>query len=156
ELSRLREQLLYCVAHELRGPLAVLDNALEMLSSDYAELSADEFGRLLASARRTATRLHGLMDDLLSAGSIQSGGFKVHSEPVQVAALGDDALDTVAAMIERRGQRIERVPAGERLTVLADARYAGRVLANLLSNASKYSPEGEVIRVRAEHAEGYV
>src|SRR5690348_6407253 len=43
ELNRLREQLLYSVAHELRGPLTVLDNALEILDSEHSGLMVDDF-----------------------------------------------------------------------------------------------------------------
>src|SRR5436305_14555932 len=73
EVNRLREQLLYSVAHELRGPLMVLDNALEILDSEYPGLTPEEFGHVLATARRTARRMRTLMEDMLTAGNIQSG-----------------------------------------------------------------------------------
>ena len=156
ELNRLREQLLYSVAHELRGPLSVLDNALEILSTDYAGLPADEFVGLIASARRTAVRLRTLMDDLLSAGSIQSGRFLVLPRPAALAAILDEALENVAPMLDTRGQQVDLdLPAGG-LTVLADERYARQVLSNLLANASKFGPDAAVIRVRAERANGTV
>ena len=84
EVNRLREQLLYSVAHELRGPLMVLDNALEILDTDYDTLTAQEFAHVLGSARRTARRMRTLMEDLLSAGSIQSGRFVVAPRPTEL------------------------------------------------------------------------
>src|SRR5262249_25644189 len=65
EVNRLREQLLYSVAHELHGPLMVLDNALEILDADYDKLTAQDFNQVLGSARRTARRMRMLMEDLL-------------------------------------------------------------------------------------------
>ena len=65
EVNRLREQLLYGVAHELRGPLMVLDNALEILDADYDKLTAQDFNQVLGSARRSARRMRMLMEDLL-------------------------------------------------------------------------------------------
>jgi hypothetical protein len=65
EVNRLREQLLYSVAHELRGPLMVLDNALEILDDDYEKLTAQDFNQVLGSARRSARRMRMLMEDLL-------------------------------------------------------------------------------------------
>ena len=156
ELNRLREQLLYDVAHELRGPLAVLDNVLEILAAEYAELSAGEFDRLLRSARRTTAGLCSLTEDLLSAGSIQSGRLVARPRPTELSAIVDDALETVEPIIAARGQRVERHLPDKCPEVLADRRYLSRVLANLLSNASKYSPDGEVIRVRAERPNGQV
>ncbi|MBI4319848.1 MAG: cache domain-containing protein [Chloroflexi bacterium] len=152
ELNRLREELLHNVSHELRAPLAVLDNALQILASDYAELSANEFDQLMGSARRTVQRLRNLLDGLLSIGAIKSGRFVVHTEPVQLSVIIDEAMEGVEARMEAHRQGVElHVP---RLlpTVLADRRLACQVLENLLSNASKYGPDGEAIRVEAAAA----
>jgi signal transduction histidine kinase len=150
EVNRLREQLLYNVAHELRGPLMVLDNALEILDTEYEALTAQEFVQVLGSARRTSSRIRTLMEDLLSAGSIQSGHFVVAPRPTVLKAIVDDAVEIARPSIEARQQSLKlSLPASGR-TVLADRRYARQVLSNLLVNASKYSPEESVIRVIAK------
>lgn len=150
ELSRLREQLLYSVAHELRAPLAVLENALDMMASEYQELSAEEFDRLAASAQRTARRLRVLMEDLLSAGTIQSGRFTVRPEPVLLSEVVQEAVDAVEMSVSERRQRIDVEMADAEIVVSADRRYIRQVLTNLLSNASKYGPEASPIRLQAE------
>ena len=104
--NRLREQLLYSVAHELRGPLMVLDNALEILDTEYPRLTAEEFGQVLGTARRTSRRMRTLMEDLLSAGSIQSGHFVVAPRRTDLEAIVSDALDIVGPPIEGRGQKV--------------------------------------------------
>jgi signal transduction histidine kinase len=152
EVNRLREQLLYSVAHELRGPLTVLDNALEILDAEFEQLPADEFRAVIGAARRTSNRMRLLMEDLLSAGSIQSGHFVVAPRPTPVAGIIDEAVEAVAATLEARGQELVRQLAGARASVLADRRYARQVLTNLLTNASKYSPEHSIIRIRVEPA----
>jgi signal transduction histidine kinase len=152
EVNRLREQLLYSVAHELRGPLAVLDNALEILDGEFEQLPADEFRAVIGAARRTSNRMRLLMEDLLSAGSIQSGHFVVAPRPTPLAAIVDDALEAVGPTLEARGQELVRQLPGPKTGVLADQRYARQVLTNLLTNASKYSPEHSIIRVRARPA----
>jgi signal transduction histidine kinase len=152
EVNRLREQLLYSVAHELRGPLTVLDNALEILDAEFEQLPADEFRAVIGAARRTSNRMRLLMEDLLSAGSIQSGHFVVAPRPTPLTAIVDEALEAVAPTLEARGQELVRQLRGTRAGVLADQRYARQVLTNLLTNASKYSPEHSIIRIRAEPA----
>jgi signal transduction histidine kinase len=149
EVNRLREQLLYSVAHELRGPLMVLDNALEILDTDYPRLTAEEFDQVLGTARRTARRMRTLMEDLLSAGSIQSGHFVVAPRPTELEVVVADALEIVSLSIDGRGQRVELEIPDDAAEVLADRRYARQVLTNLLANASKYSPEHSVIRIVA-------
>jgi two-component system, OmpR family, phosphate regulon sensor histidine kinase PhoR len=149
EVNRLREQLLYSVAHELRGPLMVLDNAVEILASDYAKLTAEEFSQVLGTARRTTRRMRTLMEDLLSAGSIQSGHFVVAPRKTDLRAIVDDALEIVTPAIDGRGQCVVIDMPAELPEVLADTRYARQVLTNLLANASKYSPQDSIIRVVA-------
>jgi signal transduction histidine kinase len=149
EVNRLREQLLYSVAHELRGPLMVLDNALEILDTDYPGLTTQDFNQVLGTARRTARRMRTLMEDLLSAGSIQSGHFVVAPRRAEIETIVTDALEIVGPVIDGRGQRVEfELPEGSP-PILADTRYARQVLTNLLANASKYSPEQSLIRVVA-------
>jgi PAS domain S-box-containing protein len=147
EVNRLREQLLYSVAHELRGPLMVLDNALEILDTEYPQLTEDEFEHVLGTARRTARRMRTLMEDLLSAGSIQSGHFVVAPRRTDLQVIVDDVLETVTPSIEARGQQVKLDLPSHVPAVLADQRYARQVLTNLLANASKYSPEQSAIRV---------
>ena len=126
EVNRLREQLLYSVAHELRGPLMVLDNALEILDTDYDKLTAKDFALVLGSARRTARRMRTLMEDLLSAGSIQSGRFMVTARPTELELIVFEAIEIMTPAIEGRGQSVSFEQAEPGLMVLADARYAAR------------------------------
>jgi signal transduction histidine kinase len=146
--NRLREQLLYSVAHELRQPLTVLDNTLDILSREYLTLSAHDFEQLLASSRRTVRRLRSLMDQLLSAGTIESGRFVLQLRPIRLRAIVEDAVDAARPDIEGREQYVE-VEIAEDTAVMADARYTQQVLANLLANASKYGPRTERIDVSA-------
>jgi signal transduction histidine kinase len=156
ELNRLREQLLLGLAHELRSPLAVLDNSLAILATEYGDLSMNELDQMLGSARRSVEGLRDLMEDLLSAGSIQSGRLRVYPRSTELRAIVDDALVAVGPIVETRQQRIECDIAADVPNVLVDRRYGRKVLAQLLRNASAYSPAGELIRVRAERADGQV
>ena len=149
EVNRLREQLLYSVAHELQSPLMVLDNALEILDTEYSELSEEDSRHVLGTARRTARRMRTLMEDLLSAGSIQSGRFVVAPRPTEIDTIVADALEVVGPVIDGRGQSVDFKPPDGVPPVWADARYVRQVLTNLLANASKYSDEGSAIRVIA-------
>jgi signal transduction histidine kinase len=88
-----------------------------------------------------------LMEDMLSAGSIQSGHFVVAPRKADLRKIIDDALEIVAPSVYSRGQRVDIVVPQDAAAVMADQRYAQQVLSNLLANASKYSPEQSVIRV---------
>jgi signal transduction histidine kinase len=146
--SRLREQLLYSVAHELRQPLTVLDNSLDILSREYLSLSAHDFETLLASSRRTVHRLRSLMEQLLNAGTIESGRFVPQLRARPLRSIVDDAVAAAQPDLDPRGQQVDS-EVGDDVLVMADARYVHQVLANLLANASKYGPRNEQIHVRA-------
>jgi len=89
------------------------------------------------------------MEDLLSAGSIQSGRFVVAPRRTDLDSIVTDAIEIASPAIESRSQRLElELPDGP-VPVLADNRYARQVLTNLLANASKYSPEQSLIRLVA-------
>lgn len=156
EVNRLREQLLYSVAHELRGPLMVLDNAVEILESDAETLTRAEFTQVLSTARRSAQRMRTLMEDMLSAGSIQSGHFVVAPRRNDLQAIVDESLDIAASQIKMRHQELVVDIPEDCRWVLADKRYARQVLTNLLSNASKYSPERSLVGLSARAAAGMV
>ena len=87
------------------------------------------------------------MEDLLSAGSIQSGRFAITPRPAQLSDLLRDALETVESLVDQRGQQVEQSGPFDQLRVRVDPRYARQVLSNLLANASKYSPDHSTIRV---------
>jgi len=106
----------------------------------------------MGTARRTARRMRTLMEDLLSAGAIQSGHFVVAPRKTAVHSIIADALEIVGPAIEARGQRLEIEVRDDAPQVLADQRYARQVLTNLLANASKYSPEESKIRIVARAA----
>jgi PAS domain S-box-containing protein len=147
EVNRLREQLLYSVAHELGGPLMVLDNALEILETDFPRLTEEEHEHVMGTARRTVRRMQTLMEDLLNAGTIQSGRFVVAPRKTELRGIISDALDIAGPMMDSRGQRLEIDMPADAPQVLADHRYARQVLTNLLANASKYTPEHSLIRL---------
>ena len=107
ELNRLREQLLYSVAHELRGPLMVLDNALEILDTDYPDLTAAEFNQ--RAADRAA---HGTPHAHADGRPAERGRHPVRAlrgRAAQDGARGDrlDALEIVDPSLDGRGQRVE-------------------------------------------------
>lgn len=152
-LSRLREQLLHDVAHELRTPLSVLDLMLAGLTERFAEMSAEEYSEMLRKGRASSRRLRDLTDNMLSAASIQSGHFVVSPQPVTAGEIVQEASDATELVLDGRGQSIAFHVKQSDITVLADRAFIAQVLTNLLDNASKYGPAGSTIGLQVA-AEG--
>ena len=91
--------------------------------------------------------MRGLIGDLLDAGRIDAGMLSVDPEPVEVAALVEQARTTFLSGGGRQRMRID-LP-GDLPQVMADGRRIVQVLNNLFSNAARHSPESSPIRVEA-------
>lgn len=156
ELLRLKEDFLLQVAHELRTPIAALSASLDLLHQDALTMPRDAFGQMVGTLRRSAYRLEYLVENLLDAGSIEAGTFQVRTIPTSLRHALEEALVFIQPVLDGKDQRLEtNIPNGAD-RVLADTRRTSQVLANLLSNASKYSPESTAIRVSSVLEDGYV
>jgi signal transduction histidine kinase len=156
ELLRLKEDFLLQVAHELRTPIAALTATLDLLYDDALTMSRDELGSMVATLRRSAFRLEHLVENLLDAGSIEAGTFQVRAMPTSVRQSLHDSLVFVQPMLDSKRQNVVTQLHPESDRVLADQRRTAQVLANLIANASKYSPEDTKITVSSATREGFV
>src|SRR5690606_34693862 len=94
-------------------------------------------------------RLRRLIDNLLESVRIESGQLAVRRVPLDVATLIEEAVELARPLAERRGQRIEQRIEPELPQLTGDPQRIAQVLTNLLANASKYGPDGSVLRVGA-------
>ncbi len=139
--------LLATVAHELRNPLTSLRLSLDMLVSDFDQLEPDSALRLVRRAQRSVLWLQGLTENLTSAAAVGSGQLQVQLTVVNLRECIEDAVLLVRGLLDRRRQSIRFVSSLESMRVKADAARVVQIVANLLSNASRYSVDDDVIEV---------
>jgi signal transduction histidine kinase len=156
ELLRLKEEFLMEVAHELRTPIAAMIASLDLVAEDALTMPRKELARLSETLRRSALRLEHLVENLLDAGSIEAGTFQVRSTPASLEETLSEAMAFVKPMLDSRGQRLVTELRADSDRVMADERRTTQVLANLISNASKYAPEQTRVTVRAATVDGFV
>ncbi len=141
-----RDQFLATLAHELRSPLAPLQNAVQILrarASVGAEFATDVIERQL----RQLTRL---IDDLLDLSRITNGRIELRPQRVSVREIFQVALEMSRPMIDRAGHEIVVSTPPASLHVDADLTRLTQVLGNLLDNAAKYMDRGGRITLEAE------
>jgi PAS domain S-box-containing protein len=143
--DRRKDEFLAMLAHELRNPLAPLSSALRLLRDPGADRD-----RVLAIADRQTQQLARLVDDLLDASRITQGKIALRPEHVSLAAVVGRAIESARPAIEARGQvfRVDLPPEPIRLN--ADPARLEQVIANLLDNAAKYTPDGGFVGLSAE------
>jgi PAS domain S-box-containing protein len=147
EASRQKDEFLALLGHELRNPLAPIRTALQVLRlKGTSEPVVEEMGTLMERQVGTLVRL---VDDLLDVARITRGKIELRKEPVDLAAVVTRAVEMVRHALDERGHRLEvTLPPGPQ-QLLADPARLSQVLANLLANASKYTPAGGRIGLTA-------
>ena len=149
-MHRLLGHFLANIAHEFRTPLAALTASIELLLDQAPDLSAAELQELLNSLHLGSLALQALVDNLLEGASIEAGRFRVYPHAADLSAIVAEATQWMQPLLEKRRQRLEVIPVVSPLTVRADAKRTVQALVNLLSNASKYSPDASTITIRVE------
>jgi PAS domain S-box-containing protein len=146
EADRRKDEFLAILSHELRNPLAAMTNALRLLS--HAAGSADVRAAMLEIASRQVRQLTRLVDDLLEVSRISAGKIVLRREPLVLADVVREALESMDLPAGERGQALSLAVDAPALRVDADRARLVQVLENLVGNASKYSEPGGPIRVR--------
>ena len=147
ELERLQSEFLGMVSHELRAPLTSIKGSAAALLRSSPKLEPAEMREFHRIIDEQTDHMLQLINDLLDAGRIETGTLSVAPEPVEVAALVDQARNTFLSGGGRQAVHIDLPPDLPR--VMADPQRIVQVLNNLLSNASRHSPAASPIRVAA-------
>lgn len=152
EADRLKTDLLNTVSHELRTPLAAIKGFSTTLIMYGDRLEAEERTSFLEEIDQAADRLTELVDNLLQLSRLESGTLQMVHEPVALSAVLVRTVEDVHRRHPHR--RITPAIAADLPPVTGDARRLGQVVANLLDNAVKYSPDGGAIEVAAHTEPG--
>lgn len=144
-----RTQYLSAVAHEIRTPLTTIVALTDLMERKCGSDISPKQAEYLRMMRLNGQRLSALIDDLLDLHRHECGELTINSHQIDPAELIGEAVDTMQPVIENRGQFLDLGMELEGVTVHADKARMTQVLINILSNASKYSPYGANIHVRA-------
>ena len=142
--NRAKDEFLAMLGHELRNPLAPILTALQLMQ--LRGVTGAERER--AIIERQVKHVVGLVDDLLDVSRIARGQVHLHLEPLDIAEVVAQAVEMTAPAIEgRRHSLTVEVPPG--LSLNADRARLSQIIANLLTNAAKYTDVQGRIAVRA-------
>jgi signal transduction histidine kinase len=138
---RTKDEFLAMLGHELRNPIAPILTATQLL-----RLQGNESREVLVIERQLQHLLR-LVDDLLDISRITRGRIELRTRELELAEIVVRAIETSSPLLEQRRHRLEVLVPHQGLVVLADPERMAQVIANLLTNASKYSHPGSRIRV---------
>ena len=149
-VDRARTALLASVGHDLRTPLTGLRVSIETLQALDTSLQPDDRAALMDTIESSVERLDELITNLLDMSRLQAGALIAHPEATNVA----DVIDQV--VVSLADDRVHVSVGAELPSVSADPALLERMVANLVSNALRYSPVDAPVTVVAHRADGGV
>lgn len=141
-----KDEFLAMLSHELRNPAAAIGNAAQALSR--LAVNRDKEQSLIGIVERQIGHLGRLLDDLLDVSRITQGRIEIVRERLTLQSCIDIALETTQPQIQEKKHRLTLSMCPEPLWVNADKVRLAQCIANLLTNAAKYTDSGGEIHVR--------
>jgi PAS domain S-box-containing protein len=143
--DRLKDEFIATLSHELRNPLAPIRAAAKAIASP--QLTAAQLQRAQAIIQRQVTNMSLLLDDLLDIARITQGKLTIKKTAASVVDVVDAAVESVRPMLNAKSQQLSLSLPTEPLSISADPLRLSQILANLLTNAAKYSDPGSDINL---------
>src|SRR5262245_19177462 len=148
QAERHTSEFLAMLAHELRNPLAPINNALHLLALKPPADATEKWVREVL--HRQTGQITRLIDDLLDVSRLTRAAIPLNRQPLDVRAVVRAAMEGSMHWMQARGHGVSiELPPTEALTVLADEARLIQVLHKLLHNAARYTPEGGQVSVAA-------
>lgn len=154
-IEQMKSEFVSVVSHELRTPLTSISGALGLILGGAVGDVPSAMAHMLGIAQQNSQRLGLLIGDLLDMEKLAAGQMSIQLNSLPLIPLLEDALRSNQAYADRLGVRLEL---GEQAggTVTVDELRLQQVLANLLSNASKFSPKGGVVTLSSQRHDDQV
>jgi len=145
EIDRLKSQFLANMSHELRTPLNSIIGfsrvILKGIDGPVSELQQQD----LTAIYNSGQHLLGLINDVLDLSKIEAGKMELAFDEVNMADITNSVVSTMSGLIKDRPVEMKRIIEANVPTVRADAIRIRQVLINLISNASKFTDEGDIL-----------
>lgn len=146
--NRLKDEFLGTLSHELRTPLTAIVGWAHLLKR--GQLSPDETTRAVDTIIRNAAAQNQIIDELLDVSRIIAGKLEMGLQPVDVAAVVQEAISAVSPAASAKGIHLELSNRSADSVVTGDPDRLLQAFWNLLSNAIKFTPRGGRVGIRVE------
>lgn len=147
DLFAFRQRFVTIASHEFRGPLAAILMAAENLCNLADVLTPEQVQRKILRIRERAGQLHYIVNDILQLSQIDAGRIGFHPEPLGVAELCDELVEEIQVATQH-SHIVHICHEDSELEARLDKNLMRIMLANLLQNALKFSPEGSEVWLR--------
>jgi two-component system phosphate regulon sensor histidine kinase PhoR len=154
--SEMQRDFINNMTHEFKTPLTSIQLSSDFLSKQPAIQQDERMQRYTELIRTQYQRLNSQVEKLLNIARLESGEFKLKSEPIDIHQLLDEVLESKAAESGIEGRMFNRIYKAKHTQLQADHTHLGNVISNLIDNAVKYSPVNQPIDIITEDENGMV
>ena len=144
EASQNKSQFVSSMSHELRTPLNAIIGLTEMMVTNSARFGTQKAMEPLQRVNRAGTHLLGLINQVLDLSKIEAGKLELNPQTVQLAPLIEEVIGTARQLAEQNKNRLTAELPDDLGSLTVDPMRLRQILLNLLSNACKFTKEGEV------------
>ncbi len=148
EADRRKDEFLAMLAHELRNPLAPIGAAAELLQ--IIKLDEERVRQTSQIIGRQVSHMTSLVDDLLDVSRVTRGLVELDNAPLDIRRVVGDAVEQVTPLIQSRRHHFALHLPPDTTIVKGDNKRLVQVIANILNNAVKYTPEGGNIVLKVD------
>ena len=132
------------MSHELRTPLNAIIGLTEMMVANAARFGTEKAPEPLNRVHRAGTHLLGLINQVLDLSKIEAGKLELNPQSVELAPLIDEVVGTARQLAEQNSNRLIVECQDNLAPITVDPMRLRQILLNLLSNACKFTKQGEV------------
>jgi signal transduction histidine kinase len=145
--SRLKSQFLANMSHELRTPLNTIIGFSDVMHRGLTGAMSDQQREFLGDILASSKHLLQLINDVLDLAKVEAGKLEFAPEPVEIAPLVREVLDTLRGLAASKRLRMNATIHAEVSTVMIDPARVKQILYNYISNAIKFTPEDGAIEI---------
>lgn len=149
-LESLRDNLTHMIVHDMRSPLSGILGNLQLLQMRLKDKLNEKERRWLDNTFIQSSALMHMINSVLDVSKLENSKMTIHPSECTLEALAREAVVSLGPVATRYHMEVTGAA-----TVYCDAGLIGRVLANLIGNAVKYSPEGSEVKVVLEERDGH-
>lgn len=154
EAIKMKDRLFSIIGHDLRGPISSFESLSRIVSSYSEKQQHGKVAELMEQVEKSSKNLNRLLDNLLNWSLVQEGSLRLDIKKIHLKEIVDEVLDIYHDLAEAKGVSIDS-KVGEEV-VWADSDTLSTVVRNLVSNAIKFSGEGNTVQIVPRHEDNYL
>jgi len=156
EKEQVQQNFITFVSHEMRSPLATIQQYMEALKVVARECLKPEGNEIVERCNKRLQNLQDLVEHWLDISRIEAGIFAWNREPVDLSPLIQKSVEELSGLCDKRELSVTTDIADGLPEIMGDEESLVRVLINIIGNATKYTAASGVISIKAEYDEHYV